>query len=475
MSATTHPPHAPDEIPGLSPAADSPSSFGNDSNPSQALLPEYSSKNASQIRLELSPPSSLSLGSSQEHPDPNSRSSLPPRSHHVPLSQVASEQATQSQVPRLGGQGLETKSPEQLDRYEGVSHGQKRTASGTVKSGGASQQTSPVDPVRQGHSRNTSTTSNGTQIGELSAQLRTRLSYAMLKVQNGWQSRTIDEVESLASQQTSPVSTVSPSRRIYDSPRINMLNHQRDRAGFAQSSERTTAAPSQRSTYAPQTNNGNPAYHSNTTSPTFSPSPNPPSRTYESFWAETSAGPSHSQPQTQTSPTRSGPFLGPPADIYPRNSHRSNPHHTQPLRLHTNDLSSHPKTFNTSLPSTPPSRGHNLSASMRTPSQKAAMEQDAIETLMFMSSPGNSGYHPPPPPSQTHTPSRRSQLGAADTAMSNSRTKRGGMLDGLDLGNEENIDRILDQMPAGSSSSSSSDDEGQATVGRHPGQVRPLS
>ena len=112
---------------------------------------------------------------------------------------------------------------------------------------------------------------------------------------------------------------------------------------------------------------------------------------------------------------------------------------------------------------------------MRTPSQKAAMEQDAIETLMFMSSPGNSGYHPPPPPSQTHTPSRRSQLGAADTAMSNSRTKRGGMLDGLDLGNEENIDRILDQMPAGSSSSSSSDDEGQATVGRHPGQVRPLS
>ena len=33
------------------------------------------------------------------------------------------------------------------------------------------------------------------------------------------------------------------------------------------------------------------------------------------------------------------------------------------------------------------------SAKGRTPSQNAIMEQDAIETLLFMSSPGNSGYH----------------------------------------------------------------------------------
>ena len=32
---------------------------------------------------------------------------------------------------------------------------------------------------------------------------------------------------------------------------------------------------------------------------------------------------------------------------------------------------------------------------MRTPSQQAAVEKDAVETLVFMSSPVNLGYHPP--------------------------------------------------------------------------------
>lgn len=54
---------------------------------------------------------------------------------------------------------------------------------------------------------------------QLSAQLRARLSYAMIKVQNGWEQKPIHEVEHLASQ--SPY--LSPSGRVAlrqcDSPR----------------------------------------------------------------------------------------------------------------------------------------------------------------------------------------------------------------------------------------------------------------
>lgn len=44
---------------------------------------------------------------------------------------------------------------------------------------------------------------------QLSSELKARLSYAMLKVNNGWQSRTIDEVEHLASASASPASSNS--------------------------------------------------------------------------------------------------------------------------------------------------------------------------------------------------------------------------------------------------------------------------
>ena len=65
----------------------------------------------------------------------------------------------------------------------------------------------------------------------------------MAKVQNGWESRTIDEIEYLASQQTSPVSAVSSIRRPYESS-TDVMDLYRERSGFAQSSERTTAPPS---------------------------------------------------------------------------------------------------------------------------------------------------------------------------------------------------------------------------------------
>ena len=71
--------------------------------------------------------------------------------------------------------------------------------------------------------------------------------------------------------------------------------------------------------------------------------------------------------------------LAPPPDIRPvPQSRRSDPRSAK-----------HP-----TLPSAPrtPSRPQELSeARLQTPSQKTIQEQDAIETLLFMSSPGNSG------------------------------------------------------------------------------------
>ncbi|KAH6676188.1 hypothetical protein EV126DRAFT_489732 [Verticillium dahliae] len=56
----------------------------------------------------------------------------------------------------------------------------KRTADGAVKD-------TNVSPVRGGHSRNTSAVSMA------SSDLKTRLSYAMVKLNHGWQSHSIDE------------------------------------------------------------------------------------------------------------------------------------------------------------------------------------------------------------------------------------------------------------------------------------------
>lgn len=93
--------------------------------------------------------------------------------------------------------------------------GAKRTASGAFKF------TSPsvLSPVRSAkHARNASTDSNQSRVSEvrnaaltsdattdadaedvkLSAQLKARLSYAMIKVQNGWEHKTLNEVERLA-------------------------------------------------------------------------------------------------------------------------------------------------------------------------------------------------------------------------------------------------------------------------------------
>ncbi|POR32040.1 Uncharacterized protein TPAR_07748 [Tolypocladium paradoxum] len=228
----------------------------------------------------------------------------------------------------------------------------KRMADGEVKERGSS--TSPV----KGHSRTTSAVSMastvGSHLGELSAELRTRLSYAMVKVNHGWQSRSLDEVESLASQAVSPSSSTSTVHRRHGSsasPRLPL----------------TSATPQVHFAHDPvmirRTSNSPPSLSSNK------------------------------------------PTLAPPAPIQPSMSMpgpRSNPRRNSNPRY------------------TPTMLSNSHSASPRTPGQPSRLDtsnpisqvvQDAAESLLFMSSPGNSanlkhGFSPSGSPGAQPNPAR---------------------------------------------------------------------
>lgn len=266
--------------------------------------------------------------------------------------------------------------------------GQKRTADGQIKS------PSPPSPTRprRGHSRNTSAVSNvssaaSSRIGEISSELRTRLSYAMVKVNNGWQSNSIDEVESLASQAGSPTSSNSTlhGRRSITSPRTAMI-------ATAQLNMPVTQAPM-----------GDFDLYSRT---------EPQSRTYESFWRD------HSTTVPMNNISKNP--LAPPAEIRPTLSNR---------RSNTPKFSKPPgisgQGSNSSLSSMPNTPNRDAKP-LQTPSQKTIQEQDAIETLLFMSSPGNSGNMKHQfPPRTTQTSPQNSPLRAEFNPQDRSRGAHG--------------------------------------------------
>lgn len=70
---------------------------------------------------------------------------------------------------------------------------------------------------------------------QLSAQLKTRLSYAMVKVQNGWEKRSLDELEAM------PPKHLSPSLSSGDSPRSD---RRRRLSVNSENSERYITSPS---------------------------------------------------------------------------------------------------------------------------------------------------------------------------------------------------------------------------------------
>lgn len=252
----------------------------------------------------------------------------------------------------------------------------KRMADGEVKSRRDSQ--SPV----KGHSRNPSamsrTSATGVYIGEvrccsrrgilgpasrcrfpaldylgltrclqLSAELKTRLSYAMIKVNHGWQSNSLEEVETLASHAASPTSSTSTVHRRQGSsasPRI-----------------RLNAAPSSSAPLpydsARQRRKSNSPPRSSLPKPTLAP-------------------PAAIQPSLNTNVPRSNP------------RRNSNPHRTPTLLSYSHTASPHTPAQLPTLQTG--SRSRTTGDPMLFSPHQNVREQDAIESLLFMSSPGNS-------------------------------------------------------------------------------------
>ena len=189
----------------------------------------------------------------------------------------------------------------------------------------------------------------------------------MVKVNNGWQAHSLDEVESLASQAVSPTSSTS-----------------------------TTVHRRNGSSASPQLVGRSMAHLQPTNDPA------PPRRK------------SNSPPYLSNRPT-----LAPPAPIRPSMgmgiSHprrNSNSHYTPTLLSHSHSASPHtpaqPPALNTSQ-----LRGHGAAEPMLYSPHQNVREQDAIETLLFMSSPNNSAnlkhtFSPTGSPGPSSQPAPRS-------------------------------------------------------------------
>jgi hypothetical protein len=264
------------------------------------------------------------------------------------------------------------------DKLDGPSR--KRMADGTSKQPTERASPSPVRAAGHSHSRNTSSVSvastTGSRIGEvclprptsrinagpradtaaqLSAELKARLSYAMVKVNHGWQSNTIDEVESLATHAASPSTTSS-------TPTLHGPHRSSASPRLLTSASRSVASN-------PPLASGN----------KFQP------QTYEPFGGERGLGKPSTSPSTV-------PTLAPPAPIQPSRPppsgrRNSNPKYT-PTLLSQSQPSPRTPAQPPSLHMTPNQR-HMVDPILFSPHQNVR-EQDAIETLIFMSSPGNS-------------------------------------------------------------------------------------
>jgi hypothetical protein len=174
----------------------------------------------------------------------------------------------------------------------------------------------------------------------------------------------------------------------------------------------------------PQHGNATPGSALQTDPPLFADSQ--PSRTYESFWREQGqkSGPLSASSNTNAS---KHPSLAPPADISvarrSNNSRRSeNPRFTRPPTLlgrSSSDLSQNAqpsKGAHSPTPGTPNRTSNPVDTVLQRTHQKSDQERDAIETLLFMSSPGNSNNmnhtFPPPGPASSQPSPLRAEFGA---------------------------------------------------------------
>ena len=285
---------------------------------------------------------------------------------------------------------------------------------------------------------------------QISTKLQARLSYAKIKVQNGWENHSISELERMTSSHSSPVAVSSHTAKGYDTPPASYSPV--DHSIAVRDLQRASANTPPGYAYASPPRQGVSRSSGDLTPrhTTFGTGIMPTSRpdeTYEQFWQSHSNN-TISQTRHSNYPSLNVPSLAPPVELSSRTSTASK---QKPPPLHTN------QHFPGHLPSTPPPRG-NAPAKIRTPSQQAAVEQDALEGLLSMNSPANSQNHPPP--TRASFPSLLQRQGLTPAVVLN------GIINGPTvpcLGprhttrgprelNDDEINKMLDEMPESSSS-----------------------
>ena len=340
-----------------------------------------------------------------------------------------------------------------------VPHGQKRMSNGHLKSPSVDSPTSPsAVTFQESHARRLSNVSSGSQVGEVSknpstmskligniqlaAQLRTRLSYAMLKVQNGWENRTIEEVESLASRQSSIAPPTPIPLQVPGSPSSEDQYHRGTK--LVQPPKRSVGSAANNAIIMLDHSKSPQMHRSTTSGPGHAllyPNLQPPK------------GVQHRPNRSRDGPIHSGnhssmqaPRLAPAFDEPSRDGQRVAQPNPPRLDTHSvSNLSNHgmASTLSGGPPSTPPPRPISLAKS---PSCTTPMEQDAIETLLTMSSPGNSQHGPryshlPGSPLRNHfQPQERLVRFPSSDPPQPTRAPK------IRLRTDEDVDRYLDEM-----------------------------
>ncbi|KAI9829323.1 MAG: hypothetical protein M1819_006386 [Sarea resinae] len=327
-------------------------------------------------------------------------------------------------------------------------NGRKRTASGSVKSAGALSSHGNAAP--NGHSHvsgqnkvfllSYSMPSSTLTELQLSSQLRTRLSTAFSKVQHGWgQPQPVAEADRYMPVQRIPSASSapnSPTARRGSHSNVERVNNRLNRDGSLQpppSSIRhvRTLSDSAGVDLPSRHRSVETKYQPSQSNTPMSPPPSAAAatgtqqaRTYESFWRNHNSSnnnPASRMFRAQVS-QNPHPSLAPPVDIVSRRKGHNNsappllsqvsplqrgqghwsPIHQRSSSNNQDELSWAQSTPSTIRPSSQPTSSSATAAAIGrdrgratavSQTQKAAMEQDAVETLLFMSSPGNSSYH----------------------------------------------------------------------------------
>ncbi|KAL4739280.1 hypothetical protein BDV11DRAFT_215315 [Aspergillus similis] len=321
-----------------------------------------------------------------------------------------------------------------------------------------------VEDIGRRRSQSTGVGSRGSRIAALSVQLRTRLSYAAARIEKARQSQSQYQSPTglLQKNSSTPILSVETLSRTGQPP----MGELGDQFETGSPDGTTVSAPDAPAASSRHPFDGAIRQTLNTTSDIYSQQ-QPDLNKY----AE--------RPPELRPPSR----LAPPADIDPGRVNRqrrrpnpndpSNPSRYTPFPLHRRGRSQQEfviETEVTRVPETPPlcpSNHHGIPFhKMSDNSQSSSMEQDAIETLLFMSSPGTSGYHSNSQNSQRNQDVRNINDSASQSVQwhgthnDNRSNRHPGLSGTVETRPGDEIDIMLDQM------NSDSDDDADYTFRR---------